>query len=65
MQEMYKSSSSSSDQMLNEQLEALRKEYMQLVDIHSKCKSNKGISVSTRTVARVCNVFKFLAVASI
>ena len=52
LQEMHKSSSSSSDQkviqqsseieMLNIKLETLRKQHMQLIDIHSKCKSQKS-----------------------
>ena len=52
IQEMCKSSSSSSDQkviqqsseieMLNTKLETLRKQHMQLIDIHSKCKTKKS-----------------------
>ena len=51
VQELSKSDSSSSDQkilhqsseivMMNTKLETLRKQHMELIDIHSKCKSQK------------------------
>ena len=61
IQEMCKSSSSSSDQkviqqsseieMLNTKLETLRKQHMQLIDIHSKCKIKKSDDQVRHSVA--------------
>ena len=56
IQELSKSGSSSSDhkilqqsseiEMLNTKLKILRKQYTHLIDVHSKCKSQKEISKS-------------------
>ena len=60
---MRKTGSSSSDQkviqhsseieMLTAKLEALRKEHMQLIDIHSRCRSQTKIFVSIQTDVQV------------
>ena len=53
--------------MLNAELKRLRKQHEQMVDIHTRCKSQEHISTTSQTdqVAKYCKCCEFMALMNV
>ena len=53
--------------MLNAELKRLRKQHEQLIDIHTRCKSQKHSSTASQTdqVAKYCNCCELMALMNV